>query len=329
MTLPLQSLLTEVQETWERLQWEQPLMHGWPEPEQRQIALVGLRGAGKKTLFNSLWGWNAITTRLAEPEETDSPRRRDLGLFALVDLPEEVTDGAATTFALENADPIIYLIDGEMGLRPADFQWIARLRARKSTLLVALNKADRCGETLAMTLESLRQQLKLSVLPVSANQPDDVQRVFLPALLDTAPHVAVSLASQMSGLRHMAACRVIRQSVSASLMASVGPALLLDRTALTDVQLKLVGQIAEIYGSKQADPANWQSALIVAFGATQRYAVRLISRWWPQTGWAAAGLIGLVSTWIVGRLAMLYFESDELGLPFNLFKRHDHESQPQ
>lgn len=300
MATMLQSALHEFQEAWERVSWEHPESN-WGEPQRTKIVVCGLSGAGKKTLFNSVWGWEAV-----ESSMTTTPR--DLGLFMLLDMPSDVTDGVEAMFSLEEAVLIIYLIDGEHGLRPADFHWIARMRARKVPLLVILNKADLCGELVDQAVAHIQTQLKLTVMPLSGRKPDDVRTHLLPAILDAAPEIVLPLASHVPELRQQAALRLVRQGVSSSLLASIGPAMLMDNMAVADVQVKLITQISELYDVRLPGLAQWQSALVVAFGASQRLIARVLSRFWPQTAWFVSGMIGMASTWVLGRVVLLYLQ---------------------
>lgn len=160
----------EAQAILDRLRW------GWPDADdsdalQGRVAVVGLAGAGKKTLLNSLWGWQAL-----EGTPVDESVR-DFGLFRLVDLPADPLAADAVLFRLEGMDLIIYVLDATAGLRAEDFPWIARLRALGTGLVVALNKIDLVSaDALPGLLAELEGRLSMPVVPLRAAPGTDRQR---------------------------------------------------------------------------------------------------------------------------------------------------------
>jgi GTPase len=118
------------------------------------VAIVGRPNVGKSTLFNRILGRNfAIVedmpgvTRDRNYAEAEWDNKR----FLLVDTggfepetedPMYVKMRSQTTLAVEEADIIIFLLDGKQGLLPADIEVSHRLRASGKPVIYAVNKVD-------------------------------------------------------------------------------------------------------------------------------------------------------------------------------------------
>ena len=118
------------------------------------VAIVGRPNVGKSTLFNRIIGRN-----FAIVEDTPGVTRDrnytqaewDGKHFLLVDtggFEPETEDPMyskmreQTTLAVEEADFIIFLMDGKQGLLPADIEVSQRLRASGKPVIYAVNKVD-------------------------------------------------------------------------------------------------------------------------------------------------------------------------------------------
>ena len=118
------------------------------------VAIVGRPNVGKSTLFNRILGRNfAIVEDF--PGVTRDRNYADAEWsgkhFHLVDTggfepesedPMYMKMRDQTTLAIEEADFIIFLMDGQEGLLPADLEVAQRLRAAGKPVLYAINKVD-------------------------------------------------------------------------------------------------------------------------------------------------------------------------------------------
>ena len=118
------------------------------------VAIVGRPNVGKSTLFNRIIGRNLAivedmpgVTRDRNYAEAEWEKKH----FLLVDTggfePEAVDPMYSmmreqTTLAVEEADIIIFLMDGKQGLLPSDIEVSHRLRASGKPVIYAVNKVD-------------------------------------------------------------------------------------------------------------------------------------------------------------------------------------------
>ncbi len=118
------------------------------------IAIVGRPNVGKSTLFNRLVGWRKALVddmpgvtrdRIYSPIEWNDRQYHlvDTGGFEPV-TPDDVLRHmrVQTELAIQEADAIIFLLDGKEGLLPSDKEVIDILRRERTPLILAVNKVD-------------------------------------------------------------------------------------------------------------------------------------------------------------------------------------------
>ncbi|MDI9498461.1 MAG: ribosome biogenesis GTPase Der [Bacillota bacterium] len=143
------------------------------------VAVVGRPNVGKSTLFN-----HVIGTRLAIVDDRPGVTRDRLyadgewlgRAFTLIDtggIEPDSTDSLLQSMrrqaeiAIETGDVIIFIVDLQMGLVPADLDIATLLRRSGKPVLVAVNKVDRPGDMPPEAYEFYRLGFE-TVLPVSA-----------------------------------------------------------------------------------------------------------------------------------------------------------------
>ena len=118
------------------------------------VAIVGRPNVGKSTLFNRIIGRNlAIVEDIpgVTRDRNYAEAEWDGKHFLLVDTggfepetedPMYIKMREQTTLAVEEADFIIFLLDGQQGLLPADIEVSQRLRVSGKPVIYAVNKVD-------------------------------------------------------------------------------------------------------------------------------------------------------------------------------------------
>ncbi|MDL1901914.1 hypothetical protein FBR02_14225 [Anaerolineae bacterium CFX9] len=267
---------------------------------QGRIAIVGLPGAGKKALFNSLWGWEAVND--------SSETTRSFGLFTLIDLPLDPYDAAGVLYRLENADLILYVLDGREGLTAEGFNWITRLRSVEATLLVVLNHADEMpGETLPHCIKQLEERLARPVLPLSATSRDDIQGKLIPAMLKVCSDLAMPLANEIPSLRAHVARHIVLQSVVGCMTSGLDTGAANDPTAYMGVQMRMIRQIAAIYGYKNRQRYRERIGLALLLRWAMRLGFPVTARLERLEAWVRPGIVSAGITLVIGYLTILAY----------------------
>ena len=118
------------------------------------VAIVGRPNVGKSTLFNRIIGRNLAivedmpgVTRDRNYAEAEWEGKRFLlvdtgGFEPETDDPMYTKMREQTSLAVEEADYIIFLMDGQQGLVPSDIEVSHRLRASGKPVIYAVNKVD-------------------------------------------------------------------------------------------------------------------------------------------------------------------------------------------
>lgn len=267
---------------------------------QGRIAIVGLSGVGKKTLFNSLWGWEAVN----DSGETT----RNFGLFTLIDLPLDTYDAASVLYRLENVDLILYVLDGREDLTAECFNWIVRLRSIEATLLVILNHVDAIPkEILPQRIKQLEERLARPVLPLSSNSKEDIQGKLIPAILKVSADLAVPMANEIPSLRTHVARHIVLQSVIGCVTTVLDTGMANDPNAYMGVQMRMIRKIAAIYGYKNRERYRERIGLSLLLRWAMRFGLPVSARLKWLEAWMRPGMVSAGTTLVIGYLAILAY----------------------
>ncbi len=290
------------------------------QESRARIALVGLVEAGKSLLFNRLRGWDLSDRGGGEASlaATADVQLEPFGFFVLADLPATLSSALETgenlVFSLGDPTLLVYILDATAGVRPADYRWVALLRASGKPLVVVLNKVDQLSHY-QPAVALAEQRLGMPVIPISALTGLNVSERFLPALLDIAPRLAVPLGRELSHLRRLAARRVIHQVALFSGMMGAQPIPLLDLPFQAMLQVGMVLRVGAAYGHTPTGGVNREIISTVISSLGLRYLAASLIKLIPILGWAISGAVSIASTLLMGEVAIRYYEANR-AIPF-------------
>ena len=276
-----------------------------------RVAFIGLPGAGKSVLFNQLRGWE-LSAEPLPAESNEDLQVEPFGFFVLADLPAEATtelgSGEQLLCALGEPALVVYLLDGAAGVRPADYRWLAALRACSVPLVIALNKIDLLQDLAATTGEA-EQRLGMPVIPIAARGNQYVNEKLVPAILDAAPRLAVPLGRELAHLRRVAARRVIQQVALFAGLMGAQPIPLLDIPFQAMLQVGMVMRVGAAFGRTPTGGINREIISTVVSSLGLRYLAASLIKLVPVLGWIVGGMISMASTLLIGEIAIRYFEA--------------------
>jgi uncharacterized protein (DUF697 family) len=281
------------------------------ERESRaRVVLIGARGAGKTTLHNWLKGFGATETD-AEPARAEASIV-NLGLFSVIDVEPphpnaEINSNEALWFQIENADLIVWVLDGAVGARGWEHEWISRVRAVGKPVLLVMNKVDLL--TTIGEVERWQRVLGCPVIAIAARTGTNVLEDLLPRIAETSPQLATALGREIATWRKPAAARVMRRAEMLSGLAGLEPVPLLDIPFQIFIQLQMVLRIAVIYGQPLNDRYSREMLATMVGSVALRYGGQQLVKIIPLAGWLASAALAAGGTWVIGRLAVEYFEN--------------------
>jgi len=305
------------------------------------VAIVGQPNTGKSTLFNQLKGQN-ISAVSPHVGTTRTLIRTDFGPFTLIDTPGHLPD--IMEAGIEQASLIVFLLDGEQGLRPDDRNLLMAVKEQKRPMLVAVNKIDtlrssREGDELANTI-AMRLGMT-GVIPISARTGTNIAEELVPAMIQASPEAALVIGRELPAYRREAAQRIIRNATLVSLAAGLEPIPLVDIPILLGTQVRLVLRLAALYGEPidSADAVRHARELVVTMvsGLGLRFLAEQAAKMVPFGGDVVAGAIAGAATWSIGEVALEYYEGGKrfdagrlralTGLFYKRFRRENREKQ--
>ena len=125
--------------------------------ERVHIGFFGLRNAGKSSVVNAVTGQNLSVVSDVKGTTTDPVKKAmellPLGPVVIIDTPGIDDEGDLGALRVKRAkqalnicDVAVLVVDGEIGLQPADKQLIELFKAKNISCVIAYNKSDLLGE---------------------------------------------------------------------------------------------------------------------------------------------------------------------------------------
>lgn len=238
-------------------------------------------------------------------------------------------------WSLADVDLVIFVVDGDAGLRSTDYQWFTRIRSTGCPILVALNKIDLLDGADEELTQDIRRRLAAPVVPISARDNTNVHDTLLAQILEMSPSLTVPLGRDVASCRRQVASRLIRRSAMTCGLLGAEPMPLLDVPFQLLTQMRLVMRLAAMYGRAavngvQTDNLGVSSGVrlsTIASGASRdvvmtllgglglRYLAQQLVKLVPILGWLVSGVLSASSTWLIGWAAVTYFERAQNGVP--------------
>lgn len=298
------------------------------ERESRaHVILVGAEDGGKTTLVYRLKGLEEgaiepleVQDAFEDEAETLSPpeemlKLENFGFFAVLDVaPGKPPNASLNGYfenggvwnELESADLIVWVLDGARGLRAWEYEWISRVRGSGKALLVVANKLDRMKGM--DSIARWQQALGVEIVPISAREGTNVMTQLVPRMADAIPSLATALGREVVEWRRTAAQRVMRRAATLSGLVGLEPVPLLDLPFQISIQLQMVMRLAAIYGQPLRDQYSREMLATMVSAVAIRFAGGQLVKAIPLVGWIASGALAAGGTWVIGRIALGYFE---------------------
>ncbi|RMG95681.1 MAG: DUF697 domain-containing protein [Chloroflexi bacterium] len=245
--------------------------------------------------------WSSLYGTSLYDESMAGERTEDNIAFSL--------NGLSPLELAEGADLLVYILDGVIGVRPADYRWVGRMRRLGIPLLVAVNKSDLLAADQPSRIADIENRLATHVLTISAQTGMNVRQELLPRMVSLCPSLTVALGRELRGFRKQAANRLIHRAAVLNGLVALEPIPLIDLPVQIMTLTGLIMRIGAIFEQPSRDLQRRELVAAVVGGLAGRLAAQQLAKIIPVVGWALSGIIGWSATWALGRAAITYFEA--------------------
>jgi uncharacterized protein (DUF697 family) len=255
-----------------------------------------------------------LCAETAHADEESTPSTWSGPEWSPVDSVEETID------LLRSHDLILYMVRADVGWRHEDAHWFSRLRATGVPLLAIVMLEPHGSPLDTATVEGMRKLL--GSRPVVIKQAADTETTafalsedltnLIQRVLTVRPRLAIALAQEVPACRRMIADKVIRTGALMTTLLGSEPIPLLDLPLHVATQWKLTLQLSAIYGRPGLDYRSREMAGTVVLSLVVRHSAQQVLKLVPMVGWLLSGLLSGVSTWLLGKTLVRYYEEEEI-----------------
>lgn len=272
--------------------------------DRGRIAIVGPVASGKRTLEATMTG--TLMPGYILRQEIVPPA--DGG-----DLNEVAVAGAQLVRGLR-PDAIVFCIGAGQLPTAADVTFITGVRSAGGHVVVVVTKAD-LVDIVEPTLLAACEAFKVSpedVPVVSAVSGTNLDQLAIKIAKAAPRDRLLPLGSSFESLREPVARQIVGQvSTQNGVLATLGFAPGADIAALTANQIRMVLEIASLYGEEMTVARAREILATIGGGLILRGVARQLLGFIPVAGWAVKGGVAYAGTQALGRTAIAYFSNPQ------------------
>lgn len=274
-----------------RFQWKDIRSQHWV-----RIAVTGPSQTGKSSLLQAILYKQASDAR---------------PIFSIVETPglEEYLgygSEAALPSGLAQADLILLVLDARYGISRLTGQTLDKLHDLGIPLLVVLNKIDLVEDSNS-TIHEAKRALRCSVFSTSVYQPETIDKL-LKAMVAANSKTLYPLAQSFPDFRRTLCSSIITQASFAVGLVGVIPIPVSDMLPITAIQTAMVLKISRAFGYELDRQRARELLPMLVAGVVAREAGHRLRQRYPSQKQMVSVLVGAGATYLMGRLAVRYFE---------------------
>lgn len=236
-------------------------------------------------------------------------------IFTTLILSKDLSSGEVTNRTAE-ADVVLVLLDGTRPISQPVFSFISFLQENSSQgggrpFLVIVDKIE------VVDTEQLTEHLELlnvaetDIIFISTALDVGLKDELASRLAELCSDKDISLAARLPLLRKPVADEVIRRTAwQNGLIGAITFLPGTDMPVLTANQIKMVLELAAVYGEKINFERAKEILVVVGGGFTFRAIARQFLSFLPGPGWVIKGGVAYSGTVAIGKAAQRYFETD-------------------
>lgn len=273
--------------------------HQWRDIRSQQwvrIAVTGPSQTGKTSLLQAVLNKQA---------------RRARPIFTVVETPgleEYLGYGSETSLPpdLAQADLILLVLDARYGISDLTAQILGKVQRLQIPVLVVLNKVDLVEDAGAMIREA-KGRLRCSVFSTSVRQPETIDKL-LKAMVVANPKTLYPLAQSFPDFRRTLCSSIITQASFAAGLVGVIPIPVSDLLPITAIQTAMILKMARAFGCELDRQRARELLPMLVAGVLAREGGHRLRRRFPDQKQLVGVLVGTGATYLMGRIAVSYFE---------------------